>query len=52
MSPICEGAALTKRYGRVTARDGIDVEIRRDSITGLLGRNGSGKTVSRRDQHD
>lgn len=35
---------LTVRYGGVTAVDGVDLEARRGSITGLIGPNGSGKS--------
>lgn len=36
---------LTKRYGHVTALDDVTLTIEQDSITGILGRNGAGKTV-------
>jgi ABC-2 type transport system ATP-binding protein len=36
---------LTKRFGKVTAVDGVDFDIRANTITGLLGRNGAGKTT-------
>jgi ABC-2 type transport system ATP-binding protein len=42
---IVRAAGLTRRFGDVTAVDGVDVEIRRDRIYGLLGRNGAGKTT-------
>jgi len=37
--------ALTKRYGRVTAVDAMDLEVRAGDRYGLLGPNGSGKTT-------
>jgi len=37
--------ALTKRYGRVTAVDGVDLGVREGDRYGLLGPNGSGKTT-------
>jgi ABC-2 type transport system ATP-binding protein len=37
--------ALTKRYGRVTAVDAVDLEVRAGDRYGLLGPNGSGKTT-------
>ena len=37
--------AVTKRYGTVTALDGLDLEIRRGEVFCLLGPNGSGKTT-------
>ena len=39
----CTG--LTKRYGRKTALNGVDLELGRGRIVGLLGPNGSGKTT-------
>jgi len=38
--------ALTKRYGKFTAVDGIDLEVPRGELFGLLGPNGAGKTTS------
>ncbi|TML31707.1 MAG: ABC transporter ATP-binding protein [Actinobacteria bacterium] len=37
--------ALTKRYGRVTAVDTVDLDVREGDRYGLLGPNGSGKTT-------
>jgi ABC-2 type transport system ATP-binding protein len=39
-------SALTKRYGKFTAVDGIDLEVPRGELFGLLGPNGAGKTTS------
>jgi ABC-type multidrug transport system ATPase subunit len=36
---------LTKRYGKVTAVDGVDLAVREGDRYGLLGPNGSGKTT-------
>lgn len=36
---------LTKKYGNVTVLDQISAEFSKGSITGLVGRNGSGKTM-------
>jgi ABC-2 type transport system ATP-binding protein len=38
--------ALTKRYGKFTAVDGIDLDVPRGELFGLLGPNGAGKTTS------
>jgi ABC-2 type transport system ATP-binding protein len=43
-SPLLLARGLTKRYGSVTATDGLDVEIPRGSV-GLVGANGAGKTT-------
>ena len=37
--------ALTKRYGSKTALTGVNLELGRGRIVGLLGPNGSGKTT-------
>ena len=38
--------ALVKRYGRVTAVDGVDLDVREGDRYGFLGPNGSGKTTT------
>ncbi len=37
---------LTKRFGAVTAVDGLDLEVRRGEVLGFLGPNGAGKTTT------
>ncbi len=37
---------LVKRYGKLTAVDGLDLEVRRGECFGLLGPNGAGKTTT------
>src|SRR5204863_3019709 len=37
---------LVKKYGDVTAVDGLDLEVRRGECFGLLGPNGAGKTTT------
>jgi ABC-2 type transport system ATP-binding protein len=39
---------LRKRYGDVTALDGVDLEVRAGEIVGFLGPNGAGKTTTMR----
>jgi ABC-2 type transport system ATP-binding protein len=39
---------LTKRYGAVTAVDGLDLEVPAGSVFGFLGPNGAGKTTTLR----
>jgi ABC-2 type transport system ATP-binding protein len=41
---VCEG--LVKRYGRVAALDGFDLEVPAGTVHGLLGPNGAGKTTA------
>ena len=36
---------LTKRFGAITAVDGVDLEIRRGELFALLGGSGCGKTT-------
>ena len=44
--PIIQLTGLTKRYGKVTAVDQLDLHIYPGEIFGLLGPNGAGKTTS------
>ncbi len=37
---------LTKRYGHVTALDGLDPEIDQGEVFGYLGPNGAGKSTT------
>ncbi len=37
---------LVKRFGRITAVDGIDLDVRAGDVYGFLGANGSGKTTT------
>src|SRR5213080_1291204 len=39
-------SGLVKRFGKVTALDGLDLAIPRGTILGLLGPNGAGKTTA------
>ncbi|MFN8630048.1 MAG: ABC transporter ATP-binding protein [Chloroflexota bacterium] len=39
---------LTKRYGSVTAVDGVDLDVPAGSVFGFLGPNGAGKTTTMR----
>jgi ABC-type multidrug transport system ATPase subunit len=44
--PVILTRGLTKRYGRVTAVDGVDLDVRAGDRYGFLGPNGSGKTTT------
>ncbi|GAA1666099.1 ABC transporter [Citricoccus zhacaiensis] len=46
--PVIEARTLTKRYGAVTAVDGIDFAVRPGESFGLLGPNGAGKSTTMR----
>ena len=41
-----ETSGLTRRFGRLTAVDGIDLRVPMGSVYGFLGRNGAGKTTT------
>jgi ABC-2 type transport system ATP-binding protein len=43
--PVLAARALEKRYGRVEALAGVDVEVGEGQLVGLLGPNGAGKST-------
>ena len=44
--PAVEAVGLVKRYGRTTAVDGLELTVRRATVTAVLGPNGAGKTTT------
>ncbi|MGY1807457.1 ATP-binding cassette domain-containing protein [Blastococcus sp. SYSU D00669] len=46
MSAVIVTRGLVKRYGRLHAVDGIDLDVREGDVYGFLGANGSGKTTT------
>jgi lipooligosaccharide transport system ATP-binding protein len=47
-APLIEARGLTKRFGEVTAVDGIDFTVEHGETFGFLGPNGAGKTSTMR----
>ena len=44
--PVIHTSGLAKRFGDVTALDGLDLEVRRGEVHGFLGPNGAGKSTT------
>jgi branched-chain amino acid transport system ATP-binding protein len=45
MGPVLQTIGLTKTFGAVTAASNISVQFEQDSIVGMIGGNGAGKTT-------
>jgi ABC-2 type transport system ATP-binding protein len=46
MTYMIRTSGLVKRYGKVVALDGLDLEVPKGTVLGLLGPNGAGKTTA------
>ena len=46
MAEVIRASGLVKRYGSVTALDGLDLTVPEGTVLGLLGPNGAGKTTA------
>ncbi|AEV81515.1 tetronasin ABC transporter ATP-binding protein [Actinoplanes sp. SE50] len=46
MTEAIDAAGLIKRFGKVTALDGLDLRVRTGEVHGFLGPNGAGKTTA------
>ena len=46
MSAVLATRGLVKRFGRLRAVDGVDLDVREGDVYGFLGANGSGKTTT------
>lgn len=44
VAPVLQARSLVKRYGHVTALDGVDFELRAGEILAVIGDNGAGKS--------
>src|SRR5688572_10798872 len=46
MAEMIRASGLVKRFGDVTALDGLDLVVPEGTVLGLLGPNGAGKTTA------
>ena len=45
MDPVVEVRGLVNRFGDQVVHDGLDMDVRRDEVFGIVGGSGSGKSV-------
>ena len=43
---LAELSGVSKRFGKIVALDGLDLQVRREELFALLGPNGAGKTTA------
>lgn len=46
MDTVLRTKGLTKKYGKLTALDSLDLEVKKGEVLGYLGPNGAGKTTT------
>jgi len=46
MNPVIVARSLQKRFGRLSALDGLDLEVAQGEVHGFLGPNGAGKSTT------
>ena len=44
-APVLRLSGITKRFGALTANDGISLDLRAGEVLALLGENGAGKST-------
>jgi len=45
VTPLAQSVGVTRRFGHLVAVDGVNLQVNRGEVVGLLGANGAGKTT-------